>query len=155
MVWLKTFKLSALGRQPEDVEYCIRVLCFVFCVYVLCFVLFCFVLFCFVLFCFVLFCFVCFVLFCFVLFCFVLFCFVLFCFVLFCFVLFCYYVSILADATIQVRGCLATSPLRYQRIQEMFMFLSDYCSCITTNTADLLIRSCLVLILCTFVYIHV
>ena len=22
-VWLKTYKLSALGRQPEDVEYCI------------------------------------------------------------------------------------------------------------------------------------
>ncbi|KAJ0493062.1 hypothetical protein HanIR_Chr12g0581811 [Helianthus annuus] len=88
MVWLKTFKLSALGRQPEDVEYC-------------------------------------------------------------------YYISTLADAMIQVWGCLATSPLRYQRIQEMFMFLSDYCSCITTNTADLLIRSCLVFILCTFVYIHV
>ncbi|MFS7931470.1 hypothetical protein Hanom_Chr04g00356361 [Helianthus anomalus] len=56
---------------------------------------------------------------------------------------------------IQVWGCLATSPLRYRRIQEMFMNQSDYRSCITTNTADLLIRSCLVLILCTFVYIHV
>ncbi|KAJ0436959.1 hypothetical protein HanHA300_Chr16g0596511 [Helianthus annuus] len=88
MVWLKTFKLSALGRQPEVVEYC-------------------------------------------------------------------YYVSTLADAMIQVWGCLATSPLRYRRIQEMFMNRSDYRSCITTNTADLLIRLCLVLILCTFVYIHV
>ncbi|MFS7903575.1 hypothetical protein Hanom_Chr01g00025691 [Helianthus anomalus] len=77
MVWLKTFKLSALGRQPEDVEYCI------------------------------------------------------------------------------LWGCLATSPLRYRRIQEMFMNRSDYRICITTNTADLLIRLCLVLILCTFVYIHV
>ncbi|KAJ0816704.1 hypothetical protein HanPI659440_Chr00c11g0723581 [Helianthus annuus] len=56
---------------------------------------------------------------------------------------------------IQVWGCLATSPLRYQRIQEMFMNRSGYRSCITTNTADLLIRLCLVLILCTFVYIHV
>ncbi|KAJ0813365.1 hypothetical protein HanPSC8_Chr17g0772571 [Helianthus annuus] len=88
MVWLKTFKLSALGRQPEVVEYC-------------------------------------------------------------------YYVSILVDAMIQVWGCLATSPLRYRRIQEMFMNRSDHRSCITTNTADLLIRLCLVLILCTFVYIHV
>ncbi|KAJ0790412.1 hypothetical protein HanPI659440_Chr05g0215141 [Helianthus annuus] len=90
MVWLKTFKLSALGRQPDDVEYCI-----------------------------------------------------------------CYYVSTLADAMIQVWGCLVTSPLRYRRIQEMFMNRSNYRSCITTNTADLLIRLCLVLILCTFVYIHV
>ncbi|KAJ0509390.1 hypothetical protein HanIR_Chr11g0528241 [Helianthus annuus] len=64
MVWLKTFKLSALGRQPKDVEYCIR-----------------------------------------------------------------YYVSILADAMIQVWGCLATSPLRYQRIQEMLVFLSDHRCC--------------------------
>ncbi|KAJ0885089.1 hypothetical protein HanPSC8_Chr10g0441381 [Helianthus annuus] len=88
MVWLKTFKLSALRRQPEDVEYC-------------------------------------------------------------------YYVSILADAMIQVWGCLATSPLRYQRIQEMFMFLFGYYSCIITNTTDLQIRSCLFLIVCTFVYIHV
>ncbi|KAJ0504785.1 hypothetical protein HanHA89_Chr12g0463161 [Helianthus annuus] len=56
---------------------------------------------------------------------------------------------------IQVWGCLATSPLRYQRIQEIFMFLSDYYSCIITNTTDLQIRSCLFLIVCTFVYIHV
>ena len=83
MVWLKTFKLSALGRQPEVVEYCICVL-------------FSFVLLCLVL----LWCCVC--------------------------VLAGYYVSILVDAMIQVWGCLATSPLRYRRIQEMFMFLSDY-----------------------------
>ncbi|MFS7945682.1 hypothetical protein Hanom_Chr06g00527101 [Helianthus anomalus] len=35
------------------------------------------------------------------------------------------------------------------------MLLSDYRNCITTNTTDSLIRLCLVLILCTFVYIHV
>ncbi|KAF5764247.1 hypothetical protein HanXRQr2_Chr15g0689811 [Helianthus annuus] len=37
----------------------------------------------------------------------------------------------------------------------MFMFLSDYYSCIITNTTDLQTRSCLFLIVCTFVYIHV
>ncbi|KAF5800718.1 hypothetical protein HanXRQr2_Chr06g0239871 [Helianthus annuus] len=87
MVWLKTFKLSALGRQPEDVEYCI-----------------------------------------------------------------CYYVLILVDAMIQVWGCLATSPLRYQRIQEELTYLSDHLRCITTNTADLLIRSCSISF-CTCVFI--
>ncbi|MFS7890447.1 hypothetical protein Hanom_Chr00s000081g01619101 [Helianthus anomalus] len=55
---------------------------------------------------------------------------------------------------IQVWRFLATSPARYRRIQEIFTSLSDLRSCITTDTADLLIRSCFAPF-CTFLYIFV
>ncbi|KAJ0491862.1 hypothetical protein HanIR_Chr12g0568501 [Helianthus annuus] len=86
MVWLKTFKLSALGRQPEDVEL----------------------------------------------------------------------------LRFNSRGCNGSSvgmfgniPVEISANLRDVLNRFDHRSCITTNTADLLIRLCLVLILCPFVYIHV
>ena len=44
------------------------------------------------------------------------------------------YDSIITDAMIQVWGCLATSPMRCQRIQEAFASLSNHSSYTATDT---------------------